>query len=88
MTDYYRDRVRQGGILSNQFVKFVRLFAPFLTLLLWNYADEFYLASQWWNNQVVTMQYGNGEKSVRRWGESRKTPISRFLSLTTRVCRS
>ncbi|BGP09035.1 hypothetical protein JCM10049v2_004890 [Rhodotorula toruloides] len=44
MTDYYRDRVRQGGILSNQFVKF------------------------WWNNQVVTMQYGNGEKSVRRWG--------------------
>lgn len=24
MSDYYRDRVRQGGILSNQFIKFVR----------------------------------------------------------------
>lgn len=24
MTDYYRDRVRQGGIFSNQFVQFVR----------------------------------------------------------------
>jgi len=23
MSDYYRDRVRQGGILSNQFIKFV-----------------------------------------------------------------
>lgn len=23
MTDYYRDRVRQGGILSNNFIKFV-----------------------------------------------------------------
>ncbi|GAA6008875.1 uncharacterized protein JCM10292_002631 [Rhodotorula paludigena] len=44
MTDYYRDRVRQGGILGNNFVHF------------------------WWNNQVVTMQYGNGEKAVRRWG--------------------
>ncbi|GAA5854272.1 hypothetical protein JCM9279_005104 [Rhodotorula babjevae] len=44
MTDYYRDRVRQGGILANLFVHF------------------------WWNNQVVTMQHGNGEKSVRRWG--------------------
>ncbi|GAA5875152.1 hypothetical protein JCM8547_005537 [Rhodosporidiobolus lusitaniae] len=44
MTDYYRDRVRQGGILANNFVHF------------------------WWNNQVVTMQYGNGQKAVRRWG--------------------
>lgn len=24
MTDYYRDRVRQGGILANKFVYFVR----------------------------------------------------------------
>ncbi|GAA6037993.1 hypothetical protein JCM8097_009530 [Rhodosporidiobolus ruineniae] len=44
MTDYYRDRVRQGGILANNFVHF------------------------WWNNQVVRMQYGNGEKAPRRWG--------------------
>ena len=49
MTDYYRDRVRQGGIYSNQFVQF------------------------WFNNQVGPMQYGNAEKTVRRWGP--KAPV-------------
>ncbi|ORY86664.1 X-Pro dipeptidyl-peptidase protein [Leucosporidium creatinivorum] len=44
MTDYYRDRCRQGGILSNKFIQF------------------------WWQNQVVSMQYGKEEKAVRRWG--------------------
>lgn len=29
MTDYYRDRVRQGGIFSNQFVGFVSSVPPF-----------------------------------------------------------
>lgn len=38
MTDYYRDRVRQGGILSNQFVKFVRFFLALF--LSFDCADE------------------------------------------------
>ncbi|POY74191.1 hypothetical protein BMF94_2765 [Rhodotorula taiwanensis] len=49
MTDYYRDRVRQGGIFSNQFVQF------------------------WFNNQVGPMQYGNAEKTIRRWGPKAPT---------------
>lgn len=66
MTDYYRDRVRQGGILSNQFVQFVGS-SPAVFIL----AQPAHLAAlpQWFNNQVGPMQYGNAEKSIRRWGE-------------------
>jgi predicted acyl esterase len=45
MSDYYRDRVRHGGILSNTFI------------------------SRWWNNQVVTNQYGRPGRAAAGWGE-------------------
>lgn len=74
MTDYYRDRVRQGGILANKFVHFVRSLFAFRLCVAWRVADALKPPHQWWNNQVVTMQYGNGEKAVRRWGASAFNP--------------
>jgi hypothetical protein len=68
MSDYYRDRVRQGGILSNQFIKFVSAclagFCYLLTLIASRSSR-----SQWWDRQVVSMQYGNPNKAVRTWGK-------------------
>ena len=60
MSDYYRDRVRHGGILSDTFISICMVSvwrAMCLTCSGW-----------WWNRQVVSNQYGLPGRAARNWG--------------------
>jgi predicted acyl esterase len=59
MSDYYRDRCRHGGILSNTFISF-----------WWNRQVRPHPTTQLWLRltQVVTNQYGRPDRASRGWG--------------------
>jgi putative CocE/NonD family hydrolase len=59
MSDYYRDRCRHGGILSNTFISF-----------WWNRQVRSHRIIQLWLRvrQVVTNQYGRPDRASRGWG--------------------
>lgn len=62
MSDYYRDRCRQGGIYSNG-VSDPHFGHEGSVLKLWLQFIKF-----WWNRQVVTNQYGLAGRKARNWG--------------------
>jgi hypothetical protein len=62
MSDYYRDRVRHGGILSNDFIGMQK--EEVQTILRLVLID----VAWWWNRQVVSYQYGLGGRTARNWG--------------------
>ncbi|KAF4548392.1 Hypothetical protein D9617_28g064980 [Elsinoe fawcettii] len=61
MSDYYRDRVRHGGILSDKFIGITTL--PDKWNMILNSADF------WWKNGVAPNQYGKPGRAARKWGE-------------------
>lgn len=65
MSDYYRDRVRHGGILSNTFIG--KHVLPLLKRICWPMLSR-RGTDFWWNRQVVSNQYGLAGRAARNWG--------------------
>ena len=62
MSDYYRDRCRQGGIYSNEVSS--SLSHNIMQLL----TPQGQFIAFWQNRQVFSNQYGLPGKSARKWG--------------------
>lgn len=65
MSDYYRDRVRHGGILSNTFIS---EFSAKESGLGRRRDRTDCLSEWWWDRQVVSNQYGLLGRAARNWG--------------------
>ncbi|KAI9034801.1 Alpha/Beta hydrolase protein [Aspergillus affinis] len=66
MSDYYRDRVRHGGILSDRFIGGS---SPFQSGDHVAYVG-FTATDFWWHNGVQPNQYGMPGRAARKWGDN------------------